>query len=200
MKRILKHLLNLTAWIAVLPAVFLYRVAAVLGSREQAFQGWSQAFSLIPGISGVYLRRAFYRHVLPCCAENTSFEFGTILSNPGCRVGPGVYIGAYCCLGDVILEDDVLVASFVSIPGGSHTHGIDRTDIPIRFQAGQRSWATIGRDSWVGERSVVMANLGQHCVVGAGAVVTKPVPDYAIVAGVPAKIIGYRARPGEASA
>ena len=56
---------------------------------------------------------------------------------------------------------------------------------------------TIGADSWIGERSTVLADVGMHCVVGAGSVVTRPVPDYAIAVGVPAKVIGYRNSPRE---
>lgn len=53
---------------------------------------------------------------------------------------------------------------------------------------------TIGRDSWLGERAVVMADVGQHAIVAAGAVVTKPVPDLAVVAGAPATIIRWRSQ------
>ena len=51
---------------------------------------------------------------------------------------------------------------------------------------------TIGEDSWLGANVIVMPNItiGKCCIIGAGAVVTHDVPDYAIVAGVPAKIIG----------
>ena len=65
-------------------------------------------------------------------------------------------------------------------------------DVPVREQPGVFEPITIGEDSWIGERAVVSADVGKHCVVGAGAVVTKPVPDYAIVVGVPAKVIGDR--------
>ena len=50
----------------------------------------------------------------------------------------------------------------------------------------------IGRDSWIGDRAVVMADVGRHCVVAAGAVVTKPVPDFAVVVGVPARVVRSR--------
>jgi acetyltransferase-like isoleucine patch superfamily enzyme len=53
---------------------------------------------------------------------------------------------------------------------------------------------TIKNDVWIGANSVIMPGItiGNGAIIGAGAVVTKNVPDYAIVAGVPAKIIKYR--------
>jgi len=51
---------------------------------------------------------------------------------------------------------------------------------------------TIGEDSWLGANVIVMPNItiGKCCIIGAGAVVTHNIPDYAIVAGVPAAQIG----------
>lgn len=53
---------------------------------------------------------------------------------------------------------------------------------------------TIGAYSWICSRAIVLpgVNIGEGAVVASGAVVTKSVPPYAIVAGIPAKIIGYR--------
>jgi acetyltransferase-like isoleucine patch superfamily enzyme len=75
--------------------------------------------------------------------------------------------------------------------GGSQ-HGIERLDVPIREQPGTWVRVTIGRDSWIGDRAIVLADVGKHCVVGAGSVVTKPLPDYAIAVGSPARVIRYR--------
>lgn len=103
-------------------------------------------------------------------------------------------------LGDVTLGEDVLIGSHVSIINGNRQHGIDRLDIPVREQQGIYPHVTIGRDTWIGDRAIVMANLGAHCVVGAGSVVTKPVADYEIVVGNPARTIGSRNPATEASA
>jgi acetyltransferase-like isoleucine patch superfamily enzyme len=119
-------------------------------------------------------------------------SFGVIFSHPTAKVGRSVYVGAYCCLGDVALEDDVLLGSHVSITNGAAQHGIGRLDIPIREQPGTWPKVTIGKDSWIGDRAVVMADVGKHCVIGAGSVVTVPIPDYAIAVGVPARVIRSR--------
>ena len=192
MKTLAKHIVFALALAAVWPAAAWCRLSSKLIGTDRVFPGWSQLFSLMPGLTGVYLRRAFYRQVLPNCGDDAFIGFGTILSHATARIGHRAYVGAYCSIGDITIEDDVLVASHVSVMNGSEQHGTDRLDVPIREQSGRMMPVTIGRDSWIGERAVVAADVGQHCVIGAGAVVTRPIPDYAIAVGVPAKVVRYR--------
>lgn len=192
MKALLKSTADALALLAVLLPAACYGVQARMAGRGRALSGWSQAMALLPGACGVYLRRAFYRLVLARCDRDAWIAFGTVLSHPATSIGRKVYVGAYCCLGEVSLEDDVLLSSFVSVTNGAAQHGIDRLDVPIREQPGSWPRITIGRDSWIGERAVVMADVGRHCVVGAGAVVTRPIPDYAVAVGVPARVVRYR--------
>jgi virginiamycin A acetyltransferase len=192
MKHCLKSLANTFALLLVVPAYLLYQLGKLFFGPDKAFPGWSQGFSLLPGLVGVYLRRAFYRLVLSHVGADACLSFGTVFSHPTARVGNSVYVGLYCCLGDVTLEDDVLLGSHVSIMNGGSQHGIARLDVPIREQRGSWPRVTIGRDSWIGDRAIVLADVGQHCVVGAGSVVTKPLPDYAIAVGAPAKVVRYR--------
>jgi acetyltransferase-like isoleucine patch superfamily enzyme len=192
LKAIGKAVAHVFAFGLVLPALLGYRLGALLLGREKAFPGWSQAFSLLPGFTGVYLRWAFYRWALCECGAGACIGFGTTFSHPTACVGPRVYVGAFCSLGDVTLEEDVLIASHVSVMNGTGQHGTDRLDLPIREQPGAFPRVTIGRDSWVGERAVVMADVGRHCVIAAGSVVTKPVPDYAIAVGSPARVVRFR--------
>jgi virginiamycin A acetyltransferase len=188
----LKTFADSVATALVLPAVLLYRAGRLALGPEQAFRGWSQAVGLVPGLTGNYLRRAFYRLTLPRFGEDACLSFGTIFSHPTAEIGRRVYAGAGCMLGDVAIGDDVLLGSHVSVINGGEQHGIERLDIPIRLQKGTFPRVSIGPDTWIGDRSVVMADVGAHCVVGAGSVVTKPLPDYAIAAGVPARVIRYR--------
>jgi acetyltransferase-like isoleucine patch superfamily enzyme len=178
--------------IIVLPMVICYWVCVRVSPRERVFPPWSQLLSLLPGVSGAYVRRAFYRCVLPRCDRDAWIGFGTTISHPTAEIGSAVYIGLYCSLGDVSLEDDVIISSHVSIMNGSRQHGTERIDIPIREQPGIWPRVTIGQDTWIGERAIIQADVGRHCVIGAGAVVTRAIPDYAVAVGVPARVVRYR--------
>jgi virginiamycin A acetyltransferase len=185
MKKLLKNALNGLALFLVLPGYLGFRLGSLLMGRQKAFPGWSQAFALLPGLWGIYLRRAFHRLVLPRCDADACLSFGTIFSHPTAEVGRTVYVGPYCCLGDVTLEDDVLIGSQVSIMNGGAQHGIERLDIPVREQPGKWPRVIIGQDTWIGDRAVVMADVGKHCVINA-------IPDYGIAVGVPARVVRYR--------
>lgn len=192
MKELAKPIAACIALLAVMPAFVCYSVGRMVFGAERVFPGWSQVLSLIPGHCGAYLRRAFYRLVFQECGAGTWIGFGAVFSHPNCSIGRNVYVGSYCCLGQVTLHDDVLIGSQVSIMNGSAQHGIDRLDIPIRQQPGVWPQVTIGKDTWVGDRALIMVDVGKHCVIGAGAVVTKPIPDFAIAVGMPAAVIRYR--------
>lgn len=75
---------------------------------------------------------------------------------------------------------------------GCRQHDLSRLDIPVREQPGIYEPVTIGTDSWIGERAIVAASVGRHCVIGAGSLVLEPVPDYAVAVGCPAKVIRDR--------
>lgn len=199
MRRAIKWALNAASLACVLPAYLLYRFGELLGDPDRPFSGWSEAFALIPGLTGVFLRRAFYRLTLPDCAGDTHLGFGTVVSHPSAVFGRRLYVGRYCSLGGVVLGDDVLIASHVSIVNGGRQHGFDRLDVPIRNQHGVFKPVSIGCDTWIGEHATVLADVGSHCVIGAGSVVTEPIPDFAVAAGVPARVIRYRDGQGTAS-
>lgn len=192
MKHLLKHSAECISTLLVLPGWLLYRAAAIIVGADRAFPGWSQAMSLMPGLCGVYLRRAFYRLIFPACGSGLVVSFGTVFSHSTVRLGKNVYFGVYCSIGDVTIGDDTLVASHVSIINGGSQHAFDRFDMPIREQAGSYPRIDVGAGAWVGERAIVMADVGRESVIGAGSVVTKPVEARVIAAGVPCRLVGHR--------
>src|SRR5688572_4423119 len=137
MRRALKKTADAIARFVILMPVTCYKLSVLVLGAEGVFPGWSHSFALIPGISGNYLRRAFYRWSLPACGRDVCISFGTVISHPTAELGEKVYVGVFCMLGDVTLHDDVLVGSHVSIINGRRQHGIDRLDIPVREQPGE---------------------------------------------------------------
>jgi acetyltransferase-like isoleucine patch superfamily enzyme len=167
-------------------------VSAALHDPDKAFHGASQSVARVPGLFGEFLRYEFYRRTLQQCGEDCCISFGTIFSKRGARLGNRVYIGTGCTLGLVTIEDDALLASNVDILSGSGQHSFEDEAIPIREQEGVLVRVTVGADAWIGNRSVVMADVGKGAVVGAGSVVTKSIPDRMLAVGSPARVVGRR--------
>jgi acetyltransferase-like isoleucine patch superfamily enzyme len=188
----LKSLARALAILAVTPSLLSYAMRRPILGRDRALEGSAQALALVPGLAGEYLRRAFLSQVLDGCANSVTVQFGTLFSQAGARLDARVYVGPRCHLGLVHLEPDVLLAAGVHVPSGGATHGIADPDRPIRDQPGTRQLVRIGEGTWVGSAAVIMADVGRHCVIGAGSVVTRPIPDYSIAAGVPATVIRSR--------
>jgi virginiamycin A acetyltransferase len=195
MRRWAKAAARAAATIAVVPQLVSFRIRAALMGANRALIGSSQMLSLVPGLPGQYLRRAFLARVLEGgCSPSAAIEFGTLFSQVGARIDEHVYIGPRCHLGHVHLERDVLLAAGVHVPSGPHTHGTELSE-PIQDQPGALRMVRIGAGSWIGSNAVVLADVGRNTIVGAGAVVTHSLPDGVIAAGVPARIVKQRDEP-----
>lgn len=95
--------------------------------------------------------------------------------------------------GKVIIGKDVMMGPECTIY--TQNHLFDRLDIPMNKQGvSVEKPVIIGDDVWIGGRVTILpgVHIGNGAIIGAGAVVTKDVPDYAIVGGNPAKILKYR--------
>jgi virginiamycin A acetyltransferase len=193
MRELVKTLTRAAALVAVLPNLVSFRLRASLMGADRALEGSTQLLALVPGVLGQYLRRAFLSRALTGgCHPTATIEFGTVFSQCATRIDAHAYIGPRCHLGWVHVEADVLIAAGVHIPSGGQTHGTAEIGVPIRLQPHRRSPVRIGRGSWIGSAAVVMADVGAEAVVGAGAVVTRPLPDRVVAAGVPAKVVRER--------
>jgi acetyltransferase-like isoleucine patch superfamily enzyme len=111
-----------------------------------------------------------------------------------CRIGNHVWIGpqAYFDARDLVIEDYVGWGPGAKVLGSSHTG--DPLDVPIITTNLVIKPVVIGYGADIGVNSVILpgVHVGAHAIVGAGAVVTEDVPDYAVVAGVPARVLRSR--------
>ena len=105
-------------------------------------------------------------------------------------IGDHTRIGIHCTvIGPVCIGNNVNLAQGITVTALNHnfedpTRKIDEQGISTKP-------VVIGDDVWIGANAVILpgVTIGTHSIVAAGAVVTKDVPDYSLVAGVPAKVI-----------
>lgn len=105
----------------------------------------------------------------------------------------GIAANAFIAMrGKLEIGDNTIFGPGVSIH--CENHNFSDLETPIRLQGATRKGVKIGKDCWIGSKAVILdgVTIGDHVIVAAGAVVTKDVPDYAIVGGVPAKVIKTR--------
>jgi virginiamycin A acetyltransferase len=189
---ILKRALYLAFTVIVSPVWLLYLLQSSLIGKEKSFYGYSQLFSLFPGMIGNYLRFAFYRLTLAQLGDNACICFGATMADSGIRIGRGVYIGPFCNLGLCTIEDHVLLGTGVHVISGFMQHGYEDLSIPIREQPGNLLNVHIGLDTWVGNQAIIGNHVGKKCIIGAAALVTNEIPEFSIAVGNPAKVIRDR--------
>ena len=131
--------------------------------------------------------------MLKYCGKNVNIEKGALFSSKTSLgdysgIGINARINGECTIGDyVMMGTDVVVVT--------HNHEFSRTDIPMMHQGFEKErQVVIGNDVWIGDRVIILpgVNIGDGSIIAAGAVVTHDVPPYAIVGGVPAKVIKMR--------
>lgn len=95
--------------------------------------------------------------------------------------------------GEVVIGDGTLIAQYVSIIATNHSLAMGTWMRDQPWDMAKRT-VFIGEDVWIGAGAVILpgVNIGNGAVIGANAVVTRDVPDLAIAAGVPARVVGSR--------
>jgi len=181
------------AILVVCPLVLLERICRALAGRDVFFAPHAEFIGLIPGKMGSFIRNAYYHFTLRSCPLNNRFVFGTMFTHSEAELGNEIYFGARCIIGMAKIGDGCLLADHVYVLSGSRQHGTPDVDIPFREQPQEFTQVEIGRNVWIGTNSVIMADIGDDCVIGAGSVVTKPIPAGSVAVGSPAKVIRARA-------
>jgi acetyltransferase-like isoleucine patch superfamily enzyme len=156
------------------------------------FDFCAQSFCLIPGVPGKIIRACFYKQTLKKSYLDLDIGFGSLVSKIETSIGKNVLITGHTTIGLTEIGDRAVIANYVSILSGRYQHNF--TDLKDDILTDKDCFAKIiiGPDSFIGEHSTVMANVGSHTIVGAGSVVVKPIPDYVVAVGNPARVVKER--------
>jgi acetyltransferase-like isoleucine patch superfamily enzyme len=148
-----------------------------------------------------------------CCLDAKGTD------NRGITIGNRVFVGRNtilsCKNGDIVIEDDanlgfnceifsasrvrvgrsILMAAYTYLVGGDHLY--DRVDIPVLQQGRTARGIDVADHVWLGTHVVVTdgSRIGRDAIIGAGAVVVGEIPEFAIAAGIPAKVMRDRRAP-----
>ncbi|RYZ99918.1 MAG: acyltransferase [Sphingobacteriaceae bacterium] len=142
----------------------------------------------------MYLQKlARFKRMLKYCGEGTFIQFPVRFEGPShISIGKDGSVNAFVHMwghGQIIIGDNCLIASHVSINSVSHD-----TDAALYRESVTENKVTIGNNVWIGTHAVILpgVTIGDNAIIGACALVNKNVPANAIVAGIPAKIIRYK--------
>lgn len=130
--------------------------------------------------------------------ENCVFDEGAVLlltkPKPFLAIGDNVTVGRRTIIS---IKSSCTIGSYTLIGPNAQiqdsNHSMKRNNL-IKYQRASIELITIGNDVWIGAGAKVLAGvpIGDGAVIGANAVVTRDIPDFAIAVGCPAKVIRYR--------
>ena len=146
--------------------------------------------NVLPGFGRADALRGWLASMaLKGCGRKLKISSNVIMNPQNMTVGDNVYIGYSCYFGggEIVLEDEVSIGPFVTVAAGNHT----MCGGSYRFGPYEYGRIRIGRGTWLCANTVITSGvtIGKGCVVAAGSMVIRDVPDYSVVCGVPAKLV-----------
>lgn len=189
----------------------------------QEVSEWIEYFFVrnLPGRTGLAVRRWYWSNKFCKSSTYSLFAGCTITSPERISIGRNVVISQNCCLyahnnglikigdkvsfnnrvilnaadgGEIFIGNDVIIGPNVVIRACNHQYF--KKDVPINKQGHIVGKIIIKDDVWIGANVVILAEItiGKGAIIGAGAVVDKDIPPYALAGGVPAKVIKENCR------
>lgn len=165
--------------------------------KQKIYYGFYRAFAAWLPVSrrmrfAKKLRYFFAKHICRV-GKNVNIEKNAFFT-PELIIGDNSGIGVDCeVYGPVTIGDNVMMGPEVVI--FTSDHEFSKIDIPMMEQGSKPvEPVSIGDDCWIGRRVMIMpgVHIGNGCVIGAGAVVTKDIPPYSVAGGVPARVLKSR--------
>lgn len=188
LRTLIKRLFLVLGIIVTLPLILLCLLEELLCGRdcERVYGFGKELLAAVPTIIGEYLRLGFYRCVCSHISVDVALMYNSMLAHRDVTIGPGVVVGVGTIIGKAVIEEGVLFGARVSLLSGKYQHGRPGVRV-LGAPKGEFASITIGAHSWIGQQSVVMANVGRGCTIGAGSVLMKDAPDNTTFMGNPAR-------------
>lgn len=192
LKRVLVYLFRIIALIIVIAPALTSKLEEKVSKSERIFQFWGEFFALFPGLPGSIIRCGYYKLTILKCSLNASLDYAVSIAHRETSIGDRVIITSYTSVGRCSIGEGTGIGSGCHILSGKREHSINSDGIDFSIPM-KGSSIKIGKRVWIGDGCIIMADIGDGAIVGAGSVVTNPVEDFTIVAGNPAKVIKKRA-------
>ena len=174
--------------------MFFVKVVSVLPMSVR--KKFLNMFKSTRGTLGIVLRYIFIKAIARKVGDNVVIYENVYLHFPEkMEFGNNVSIHPMCHLeayGNIKIGDDVSIAHGTTIL--TTTHLYDDVTIPVKDQGFNSKETYIGNGTWIGAKATVLygVHVGENSIIGANSLVNKDVPDFAVVGGVPAKILKMR--------
>ena len=168
-------------------------------TRAEYFVWEMHFFSLIPGSLGMAVRQKYFAKILGSCGKPIFVAQNVKITSPeklhlGNYVGIG--IGAYITAGG-----GITIGNYVGIGPDAKIWSVNHIykdpDQPWRFQGSEKKEVVIEDDVWIAASCIIKpgVTIGKGAIISAGSVLSKSIPPFAIVAGNPARVVGWRREP-----
>lgn len=199
MRRAIKYTILCLTYLLVIPAGWSAKLVQVPFRSQFLFQFFAEAFSMIPGYPGQAIRVCFYRQTLDEAHLDMVVAFFARFTKMEAKVGRGVTVAGHATVGCVEIGDRAVIGNNVNILSGRYQHNFSDPAISVMEGAASFYRIKIGADSFIGDNCVVMADIGEKSIIGAGSIVVKPIPDLCVAVGNPARVVKTRDADGDST-
>jgi acetyltransferase-like isoleucine patch superfamily enzyme len=165
---------------------------------------WFWMLSKLPGFTGLKVRSYFVRMMLGACGNDVRFHMNVRIVTPKglkignrCAFGQGTFLTAG---GGITIGNYVATGPDVKIWSVNHKFG--DPEAPWMEQGYEKVPVVIEDDVWIGANCFIKpgVRIGKGAIISAGTVLSKSVPEFAIVAGNPGRVVAWRKAPAGAAA